>query len=160
LKKDIDTVYEDLLYPDDAVVLAKNSENFDARMVTINDNAAALAEYLNGHPTVRRVYYPTLIDREAYHAIRKPDGGYGGLLSFTLKNPNDAPSVYDRLEVNKGPSLGTAYTLACPYTLLAHFHELPFALESHIEANLIRVSAGTENIEDLIARFSRALDPP
>ena len=65
--------------------------------------------------------------------------------------------VYDRLAVNKGPSLGAEFTLACPYTLLAHYNELPFAAENHIEANLIRVSAGGEDTDDLIARFEKAL---
>jgi cystathionine gamma-synthase len=157
LKKTISAIYEDLLYPDDAAVLAENGRDFSARMTAINGNAETLAEHLNRHPRIKQVFYPKLVDRAAYDAIRKKDGGYGGLLSFTLKNPADAPAIYDRLEVHKGPSLGAVFTLACPYTLLAHFNELPFADENGIEAALIRISVGVENAGDLISRFDRAL---
>ena len=157
LKTVVDGSYEDLLYPDDAIVLAHNSRKFSARMSVIDANGDVLADYLSGHPKVDRVYYPKLIDREAYDAIRKPEGGYGGLLSFTLKDRVHAPAVYDRLEVSKGPSLGANFTLACPYTLLAHYRELAFAAENGIAPELIRVSAGMEDIKDLLGRFAGAL---
>ncbi|HTK83660.1 MAG TPA: PLP-dependent transferase [Patescibacteria group bacterium] len=158
LKRSAAEIYEDLVYPADAVVLAENGVTFTDRMRTINDNALKLGEFLRGHPKVANVCYPAFTDRAAYDAVRKPGGGYGGLMSFTLKDRNKAPVVYDRLTVNKGPSLGTVYTLSGPYTLLAHYNELDFAAANGVDSHLIRVSVGTEEAQDLIERFSAALE--
>ena len=66
-------------------------------------------------------------------------------------------TFYDALDVAKGPSLGTNFTLVCPYTLLAHYHELDFALSYNVPPNLIRIAVGLENFEDLKAKFEEAL---
>ena len=85
-------------------------------------------------------------------------GGYGGLLSLELEQPaENAPRFYDALRVTKGPNLGTNYTLACPFTILAHYHELDWAGSCGVSRHLIRVSVGREKPEDLIARFESAL---
>ncbi len=158
LKKAAADIYEDLIYPADAAVLAENGVGFTARMKTINDNALKLGKFLRDHSKVANVCYPAFVDRAAYDAVRKPEGGYGGLMSFTLNDRSQAPAVYDRLTVNKGPSLGTVYTLSGPYTLLAHYNELDFAAANGVDSNLIRVSVGTEDAQDLIERFSTALE--
>jgi cystathionine gamma-synthase len=87
----------------------------------------------------------------------RPGGGYGGLLSFILKNPRRTPRVYDALRLCKGPSFGTPFTLVCPYTLLAHYHELEWAEGCGVPASLLRVSCGHESLDSLIATFSEAL---
>jgi len=88
----------------------------------------------------------------------KDAGGYGGLCSLLLKDPAACTEAfYDRLRVSKGPSLGTDFTLACPYTLLAHYGELE-AVEAHgVSRWLVRVSVGMEEAGDLIERFAEAL---
>ena len=53
-------------------------------------------------------------------------------------------AFYNALAVSKGPSLGTTFTLVCPYTLLAHYTELDWAAQYGVHADLIRVSVGTE----------------
>eukprot|EP01038_Epipyxis_sp_PR26KG_P011835 gene11835-15837_t len=73
--------------------------------------------------------------------------GYGCLLSFVLKPNYNTQLLYNSLEVSKGPSLGTNFTLTCPYTLLAHYNELEWAASYGIASNLLRVSVGIENIE-------------
>jgi cystathionine gamma-synthase len=84
-------------------------------------------------------------------------GGYGGLLSFVLKNPKKTPKVYDTLRLCKGPSFGTPFTLVCPYTLLAHYHELEWAEGCGVSTNLLRVSCGLEPLETILAAFEEAL---
>jgi cystathionine gamma-synthase len=66
-------------------------------------------------------------------------------------------AFYDGLDVAKGPSLGTNFTLICPYTLLAHYHELDFALSCNVPPNLIRIAVGLEDFDVLKARFEAAL---
>ena len=145
---------ETLLYGADARVLLANGRDFPVRMQEINHNAAQLFAYLRGHKDVQRVYYP---EGDAYEAIRVSGGGYGGLLSFELKDATKARLVYDALAVAKGPSLGTDFTLASPYTLLAHYNELPWAIENGVSPDLIRASVGREDVGHIVKRFDAAL---
>ena len=146
------------LWDDDALVLEANSRNYPERIARINVTSWELCHWLRDQPEVAAVYYPALTCRAAYDAIKRPNGGYSGLFSFVPKNAAvQAPQIYDRLRVSKGPSLGTNFTLACPYTLLAHYDELPWAASCGVDANLIRVSVGLEDPADLIERFQQAL---
>jgi cystathionine gamma-synthase len=152
-------VYEDLLWDEDAAVLELNSRDAAGRVAAISQTAAALAEFLHAHPGVERVYYPALNGRAAYDAFRRPAGGYGGLLSIVLRDAGrHTPAFYDRLRVCKGPNLGMNYTLACPFTILAHYTELDFAESCGVSRWLIRVSVGLEPAGELIARFQEALN--
>ena len=65
---------------------------------------------------------------------------------------------FDALAVAKGPSLGTNFTLACPYTLLAHYLETEWAETFGVEKELVRVSVGLENIEVYILYIIRFID--
>jgi cystathionine gamma-synthase len=60
------------------------------------------------------------------------------------------------LDVPKGPSLGTNFTLVCPYTLLAHYHELDFAMSYNVQPNLLRIAVGLEPFEELRDKFEAA----
>ena len=79
------------------------------------------------------------------------------MLSFALKSARKAPRVYDALKVSKGPSFGTRFTLACPYTLLAHYRELDWAECCGVPPHLIRVSVGEEDPKALRDIFEDAL---
>ena len=88
----------------------------------------------------------------------RENAGYGGLFSLNLKDADRrAPAMFDALRVSKGPSLGTNFTLACPFTLLAHYHELEWAESCGVSRWLIRVSVGLEDPTELAARFDAAL---
>lgn len=146
------------LWRGDAVALELNSRDFALRAVTISRNAKALAEHLRSHPKVDRVWHAATEGGRGYEFIRRENGGHGCLFSFTLKNPEQtSPKFYDALRVCKGPSLGTNFTLVCPYTLLAHYEELDWVESVGVSRWLIRVSAGLEDTTDLIARFDEAL---
>lgn len=151
-------LYDDLFYADDAVVLAANAKDFVTRMEAINHNTHELATFLQAHPRVAEVYHPAISAKDIYSRYMKRPDGFGGLLSFTLKDETSMPAVYDRLELAKGPSLGTNFTLVCPYTLLAHYHELDFARASGVSPYLLRVSPGLEPIEQLTDIFAKALE--
>ena len=73
--------------------------------------------------------------------------GFGCLFSLVLKEGCNVETFFDHLNVRKGPSLGTCYTLACPYTVLAHYDELAWAAACGVPASLIRVSVGLEDAE-------------
>lgn len=78
-------------------------------------------DWLAQQPGVHQLFHPKLTQRKIYDAYRRPNGGYGGLFSLSLKEGLSPTAFYDALDVYKGPSLGTNYTLACPYTLLVGF---------------------------------------
>jgi cystathionine gamma-synthase len=145
------------LYIGDAEILLSNLKGYAQRMLTVNANGSELAAWLANHPAVAQVWHPSLTTRDHYDSVRKKDGGYGGLLSFVLKSPKKSPKVYDSLRLSKGPSFGTSFTLVCPYTLLAHYHELEWAEACGVPANLLRVSCGLEPATTLIAAFEDAL---
>lgn len=142
------------LWSGDAVALEANSRDFEQRVRVMSGNASALVEFLGSHPLVQQVCYAERDGGVGYESIRRDGGGYGGLFSFVLKDAEKvSPGYFDRLKVSKGPSLGTNCTLACPYTLLAHYDELEWAESCGVSRFLIRVSAGLEPMSDLVGRF-------
>jgi len=158
LRKHLEAEYEDLLWQEDAVRLEENSRDFLERARRVNDHTEVLVDHLRDHPAVERLWYPKFENRENYDAVRRPDGGYGGLFSLLLKDAERTSiPFYDALRISKGPSLGTNFSLACPYTLLAHYDELEWAEELGISRWLVRCSVGLEDPSDLIARFDEAL---
>ncbi len=155
------SLHEELLWSGDAVVLEAQISSFPDRMRLHNRNGLAIAERLRSHPAVEQVWYPKWSFGEAYEAVRRPDGGWGSLVTFLPKNAETAsPRIYDNLEVCKGPSLGTVFTLACPFTLLAHYTELEWAESCGVPRNLIRLSVGLEEPDELWRRMTRALEAP
>jgi cystathionine gamma-synthase len=144
------------LYIGDAEALLSNMKDYPKRVAAVNTNGEKLAAWLAAHPAVAEVWHPSLTQRENYEAVMRKGGGYGGLLSFVLKAPKKTPRVYDALRLNKGPSFGTPFTLVCPYTMLAHYHELDWAEGCQVPAHLLRVSCGHEPLETLISAFEEA----
>ncbi|QNG27129.1 PLP-dependent transferase [Synechococcus sp. HK01-R] len=162
----------------DAIPLEQGSRDLNQRLPQLNANTLALAEQLKQHPAVERVFHPA--DCANFTALMRPDAGniasapghgcsapghgcsapgHGCLLSFELKGGTEkAQRVYDALSVCKGPSLGTAFTLCCPYVLLAHYEELPWAASCGVPSHLLRVSVGLEDPAELWQRFKQALE--
>ncbi|KAI9197400.1 pyridoxal phosphate-dependent transferase [Polychytrium aggregatum] len=151
-------IYEDTVWIEDAIYLERNSRKNRERIQIIDSNAERLCEFLHGHPKVVQLFYPKYTDREIYDRFKRPQGGYGGLFSVVLQDEQQASRFYDHLHVAKGPSLGTIFTLASPYAILAHYGELDWAKSFGVDRHLIRVSVGTENYDDLERTFREALD--
>jgi cystathionine gamma-synthase len=158
LKAIVRAQHEELLWGADAALLEQRVHAFPHRMMRHNENGLFIAERLRHHPAIERVWYPKWEFSDAYEAVRKPQGGWGSLVTFLPKHAETtSPRIYDRLEVCKGPSLGTVFTLACPFTLLAHYTELDWAESCGVSRHLIRLSVGLENPEELWRRIERAL---
>jgi len=159
LKPIVKAQHEELLWGEDALVLDRQARGFSERMRAHNRNGLLLAERLRDHPAIERVWYPKWEFSEAYEAVRRPGGGWSALITFLPKNPDkSSPAIYDRLPFLKGPSLGTVFTLACPFTLLAHYAELEWAETCGVSRYLIRISVGLEDPEDLWEKLKGALE--
>eukprot|EP00842_Homolaphlyctis_polyrhiza_P003328 jgi/Hompol1/3997/HPOL_000693-RA len=152
--------YADGLWKEDAIVLERNSRNFVERSAIVNKNADTLCTLLRNHSKVDQLCYPKFTDQQLYlrYARNQETPGYGGLFSIVLNTADQAKRFYDGLEVHKGPSLGTNFTLASPYTILAHYTELDWAESFNVPRRLVRVAVGTEDINHLIEVFERALE--
>ncbi|RYP04053.1 hypothetical protein DL765_010317 [Monosporascus sp. GIB2] len=156
LKSTMPEVFEDTYWAEDVIFMERNSRDFKTRIDRVNANAEAICEVLMAHPLVTKIYYPKYNEtRSNYEMCRTPDGGYGGLLSCTLKSKAHAMAFYDALETAKGPSLGTNFTLTSPYVILAHYQELDWAASFGVDPSLLRISVGLE--DGLRSVFARAL---
>ena len=173
LKKYMDDNFEDSYFDEDAIYMERNSRDFKQRIRVIDCNAEAICDLLRqrslaggaSSPAIKEVFYPKYITPENYNhcRIKAPSsvdgkaGGYGGLFSLTFTSLAASKAFFDALPCHKGPSLGTNFTLASPYTILAHFTELKWAAEFGVEEGLVRVSVGMEGTDVLLRSFEVAL---
>jgi cystathionine gamma-synthase len=157
LRDALDAEYEDCIWGENAVLAEAHSRDFAERVRRTNATTAEVVAWLQSRPEVADVFYPSVHDRAKFDAFRKSDGGYGGLFSVLLNDAaRTAPAFYDKLPICKGPNLGTTFTLCCPFTLLAHYHELDWAEQCGVPRNLLRFSIGQEPAPELITRLARA----
>ncbi|KAK4155042.1 pyridoxal phosphate-dependent transferase [Chaetomidium leptoderma] len=151
-------VHEDLVFPLDAATLLANSADFPARVHAANRNATAIASLLSRHPSVQQVNYPSLVaSAPLYERYRRPGGGHGSLISFVFARPDSAVRFYDAVDLAKGPSFGTNFTLVLPYSQLAHAFELDWAESQGLAKHIIRISVGLEDEAVLVSKFEQAL---
>lgn len=142
-----------------------NSRDFCSRVRQIDRNAEALCDYLKSsscNHLITDVLYPKWQNRENYDLCRskhptRGDGGFGGLFTLLFVSPEVAHAFFDALRCAKDASLGTNFTLACPYALYAYWYEADWAKEHGVPQELVRVSAGTEDIAYLMEMFADAL---
>ena len=140
----------------DAIALAETSRDVRERLPRLNEACLKLKRELEQHPQISRVLHPEHCPN--FKKIMRSNAGYGCLLSFELKGGVEkAKTFYDSLRVCKGPSLGTNFTLVCPYVLLAHYEELEWANECGVPPYLLRVSVGLEKPSSLWKIFQEAL---
>lgn len=136
-----------------------NARDFVSRVLRVSISAESIADLLNAHRTVEHVYYPkNCSTRALYECCKRPGAGYGFLMTILFKQPSYARTFFDSLDVAKGPSLGTNFTLACPYALLAHYTELDWASGYGVVEHLVRISVGLEEVAMLLTTVTGALD--
>src|SRR5262249_5843361 len=82
LKRLAKSFHEELMWGEDAAVFTAQIAGFKERMKRHNENGLFIAERLRQHPAVERVWYPKWEHAEAYEAVRRPEGGWGSLVTF------------------------------------------------------------------------------
>ncbi len=146
--------------PNSAYLLIRGIKTFELRMQRLNENGQAVAEYLERHPKVLRVYYPGLPSHPHHDVAKRQMKGYGAVVTFEVKD--DIDYVLDFLSqltiVNIGPSLGGVESLIThPATISYYDKTRKERLELGIKDGLIRFAVGVENVEDIIADIDQAL---
>jgi cystathionine beta-lyase len=124
-----------------------------------NENAGRLAVLLKRHPAVTKVLYPGLPDHPDHAIAARQMRGFGGMLSFELRDATRVDSILDRFRVvTPALSLGGVESLVCVPSRTSHRTMSPE--DRHrigITDGLIRVSVGIEDIDDILEDFERAL---
>jgi cystathionine gamma-synthase len=146
--------------PHPSYLLIRGLKTFELRIQRHNASGQAVAEYLEEHPQVRRVYYPGLPSHPHHEIARQQMKGFGGVVTFEVKaNIDYVHRFLSRLEiVNIGPSLGGAESLIThPATISYYKHTRAERYQLGITDGLIRLAVGLENPEDIIADVDQAL---
>jgi cystathionine beta-lyase/cystathionine gamma-synthase len=147
--------------PHAAWLLGRSMKTLHLRVARQNENAAAIAEFLDGHPKVSAVYYPGLQGHPGHDIAARQMRGFGGVLSFELKGGARAiESLSSRLELTVlAPSLGGVDSLMLPPAVSSHiFVPEEVRRRSGISDGLMRLAVGIEDTEDLLADMEQALD--
>jgi cystathionine beta-lyase len=124
-----------------------------------NDNAGRLARFLQSHPAVSRVMYPGLPDHPDHAVAARQMRGFGGMLSFELRQPDRVDRMLGRFELaTPALSLGGVETLVTVPSRTSHRTLSPEERQrAGISDGLVRVSVGIEDINDLTHDFDQAL---
>lgn len=147
--------------PHNLYLLERGLKTFELRMQRHNQNGQAIAEFLAGHPRIEKVYYPGLESHPYYEVARKQMRGFGGLITFTVRDADwrQTADVIDRVRIPRiGPSLGGVESLIEQPYVMSYFDYSPEdRARFGIGDNMIRMACGIENTEDLIEDLRQAL---
>lgn len=135
-------------------------KTFELRMKCHCENAMKVAEYLEKHLTVARVYYPGLTSHPDHELAKKQMMDFGGMLSFELKGGLASGEKM----MNNVKMMTLAVSLGNVDTLIQHPASMTHAgvprdvrMASGISDGLVRLSVGIENVEDIIADLEQSL---
>ncbi len=146
--------------PFNAWVFLKGLETLAIRMRAHCENAQQLADWLSSHSSVERVYYPGLDSHPQHDLSSQQQSGHGGIVSFEVKGGQDvAWNVIDSVDIfSITANLGdTKSTITHPATTTHHKLSDEQRQLAGIKSNLIRISVGLEDTNDLIQDLDQAL---
>lgn len=152
--------YTDMPYIKDLQRMAYEIKDYKTRMRKVSSNTKKLVEYFKSSPIIDKIFYCLSDENKTnYKNLMIDEDSWVGIVSVTFKK--EFEKIYDNLNIAKGPSLGTEFTLLMPYTYLAHYdylqtvQGLEFLNKIGLPKDLLRISVGIEPIEELIAEFKR-----
>ncbi len=150
------------LHPMAAYLLLRGMKTLHLRIRQQNESALKIARFLQTHPSVERVFYPGLESHENHAIARRQMRGFGGVLSFILRG-DDFEAVRTFLSrlhyAHAAANLGAVETIVGPPATTSHVECTREEREAMgIPENLIRYSAGIEDLKDLIADLKQALE--
>jgi len=154
------TILGGVMDPHAAWLLLRGIRTLAVRVQRQNDSALRIARFLATHPKVRRVYYPLLENHPERAVAAEQMKGGGGVLSFEVEGTgDDARRVSEALRLfTLAPSLGGVDSLVCIPVLTSHaMIGSEQRAKMGITEQLVRLSTGIENVDDLIADVEQAL---
>jgi cystathionine gamma-synthase len=144
----------------DSWLVLRGVKTLAVRIRQHEENARAVAEYLNQHPEVEEVFYPGLATHPTHEIAKKQQLGYGGVISFRVKNEEAAIEVLRTTKIFAlAESLGGVESLIEHPATMSHFAMgAELREKAGITPDIIRISVGIENVDDLIADLGNALE--
>jgi cystathionine beta-lyase len=152
-----------ILGPTDSYLVLRGIKTLSLRMQRHCENGEKIAQFLNNHPLVKQVYYPGLASHPQYELAKKQmNGKFGGMVSFTFKTnaKQDSIKFLENLKVfTLAESLGGVESLANHPALMTHA-SIPEEQRKliGISDDLVRLSVGVEDIQDLIDDITQAFN--
>jgi cystathionine gamma-synthase len=145
--------------PNDAYLLLRGLKTLELRVGRQNESGLRVARFLESHPAVARVYYPGLPSHPDYATARQLLSGYGGVVSFEIEGDFEAAGRFvDRLRLPYiGPTLGGVESIVQQPAAFYSLEEVE-RIAAGIPDNLIRYAIGIEDVDDILADLSQALD--
>lgn len=153
-------LYGGSLSPYQCYLVERSLKTLAIRVQKQNDNALQLAKYLSEHPAVNHVYYPGLSSHPGHHIALQQMTGFGGMLSFELDvSPENLNIFLKNLSlIQPALSLGGVESLICASAATSHKSLSPsHRLSLGIKDNLLRLSVGIEDANDLITDLKLAI---
>ena len=147
--------------PFDAFLTLRGIRTLNVRVRQHEESATLLANVLDGHEAVRRVYYPGLESHPGHEIAKRQQTGFGGMVSFEIDGGEaEVRAFVESLELfSLAESLGGVESLVCHPPSMTHAAVTPEALATAgVSQGLIRLSIGLESAEDLVADVLSALD--
>jgi cystathionine gamma-synthase len=148
--------------PQNCYLLLRGLKTFELRINRHNENGQRVAEFLESHPRVEKVYYPGLKSHPQHELAKQQMRGFGGLVTFLLKDADwrQTADVVDAVRIPRiAPSLGGVESLIEQPLVMSYYQLTPEERAKFgIPDNMIRLSCGIENADDLIADLAQALD--
>lgn len=143
--------------PFDAYLTMRGLKTLPLRMQRHSDNAAVIAEFLDGHPAIDTVLYPGLPTHPSHQVAARQMSGFGGMISVLLRGgPQAAREFCSRTEIFiLAESLGGVESLIEYPGAMTHASTAGSQLE--VPDNLVRLSVGIEDVADLLADVEQAL---
>jgi len=147
--------------PQDCFLVLRGLKTLHIRMQRHCENAVQVAQYLESHPRVGKVYYPGLPSHPGHELAKQQMKDFGGMLSFELKGDiyEEAVRTMEQLQVfSLGESLGGVESLCTHPASMTHA-SIPKEerLKAGLKDTLIRLSVGIEDVADLIADLEKAI---
>lgn len=147
------------LSPFDSFLIARGIETLPIRMEKAQENAQALAEYLSSLPQVKNVYYPGIEGAPGYEICKAQATGFGSMLTFELESEGLARHILKATKlIPFAESLGGTKTLLT-YPVTQTHADVPKEVlnKNGITEQVLRLSAGIEDVKDLIADLQQAI---
>jgi len=148
--------------PQNCYLLLRGLKTFELRLQRHNENGQRVAEFLESHPRVEKVLYPGLKSHPQHALAKRQMRGFGGVVTFLVKDADwrATADIVDAVRIPRiAPSMGGVESLIEQPLVMSYYQCTPEERRRFgIPDNMIRMSCGIENADDLIADLAQALD--
>ena len=152
-------IYGGCIDPFAAYLTLRGLKTLALRMERHNSNATKVAQYLENHSKVKRVYYPGLESHPQHELAKRQMKGFGGMVCFEVDSERKAVKFVESLKlIIHGLSLGGVESLVSMPVYSSHYYLTPQELEEiGLNNRMVRLSVGIEDAEDIIEDLDNAL---